>query len=305
MVVAKNQRAKKKKSPVRRRKVGSTGTAGGRSSALGVGGATAAAIGRAAGRATVEGVGGPQGPTGPIPRPQGPGPRGPTFQGASAEAIAAGEADPTALTTPIENLSTSGLTTSSPELGTPTLTEQNEIFPPAVTQQSVGVLDAVEAVDTFSANVEVSTRIRIIARRLSEQKIEIRDAARSFATAIKEQAENLRKQHNKISERDRGSYNDLIDFLDVLAHGLDELANALNQLSRTTAASEIGRAAQIVQNLQDRVGLWLAKNIDRTISCTTNVAILIGGIGFLHAMSADDPAAITALTTIILKRGPK
>jgi hypothetical protein len=129
------KRRKKKVVPKKRTRA-STGSASGVGTALGVGASLAAATGTATGTGGATGVG-----------------------------LGVTESNPSASTAPTVNLSTPGLTSGSPELGSPPLTSQSEIFPPVVTQHPIGVVEAVEAADTVDATVVTAHRPKAIKGR--------------------------------------------------------------------------------------------------------------------------------------------
>jgi hypothetical protein len=152
---------------------------------------------------------------------------------------------------------------------------------------------------------------QVIGGRLSKQSVDIRDAARAFAHALKQEAENLRSNRpNDRSERELAKYDDLVSFLEKIAAGLTDLAGALDEaIKETTDGSvepaRLTAAAQITHNLQQAVMQWIEKNAGSRISSVLDVALFTGSVLFLHSLGADSVAAIGALGLIIRGAGKR
>jgi hypothetical protein len=151
-------------------------------------------------------------------------------------------------------------------------------------------------------------QVTVIERRLLERPDDIRAAARGFAKAFKEQADELRR--SKPNEPDRlAQWDDLIAFFEKMAAGLGDLADALDQAFKTPVAAApsepifLGKAAEIAHQLQLGAIDWLEKNRTVVIDVPIRFALLCGGISFLHWLDADSIQAIAALGWLARSRG--
>ena len=263
--------AKKKrraKRPTKARKRRATGSASGVGTATGVGASIAEATGNAAGKGTATGVFQPG-----VFQPG-------VFQGLPPSASSQRKLSPAVQ-------STRGVIEP----------------PPAAVARGEAHLGGVGSL-TVDAIV-IPAPIQVIVGRLSKQPVDIRDDARSFAHALKQEAENLRsKRPNDRSERELAKYDDLVSFLEKIAAGLTNLAASLDEAIKeiTKGSAEPARltaAAQIAHNLQQAVMQWLENNAGNRIGTVLDVALFTGSVLFLHSLGADSVAAIGALGLIV------
>jgi hypothetical protein len=111
-------------------------------------------------------------------------------------------------------------------------------------------------------------------------------AAREFVTAIEDQLVDLRG-HNDPPTRD------LIDFLEALAVGLKEIADALDQILGAPPDQQrlfLGTAGKIVDQL---IG-YIEAHRTAIAGYTVKVGLVCAGYNFLHAMGLGDWAAALA-----------
>jgi hypothetical protein len=110
---------------------------------------------------------------------------------------------------------------------------------------------------------------------------------------FKEEADRLRRANDRSKQCD-----DFIDFLDQMAAGLAELADALDRAFETATPEPVltKEAAQMARRLHIRVveGLkWMGT--DALDIPTIKFGVLCSGIGFLHSLGADSVPGIGAL----------
>jgi hypothetical protein len=143
--------------------------------------------------------------------------------------------------------------------------------------------------------------IRIIERRLRERPDDIRDAAHSYAKAFKAYADELRR----INDRSR-QCDEFIDFLDQMAAGLADLADALERAFATPTPEPLltREAAEKARVLADRVVDWVKwMGTDALDVPMIRIGVLCSGIGFLHYLGADSAAGVGALYWSIHRTG--
>jgi hypothetical protein len=144
---------------------------------------------------------------------------------------------------------------------------------------------------------------QFIERKLLERPDDIRAAARNLADEFEQQAKELREGNIPNETGSLAQYEDLLDFLAEIAAGFAELADALDRAFSSVAGSTasspepifLGQAAEIVRWLQGRANQWLGEIGTNAINVPVRVGVLCSGIGFLHWLGADSPAAIGAL----------
>jgi hypothetical protein len=145
--------------------------------------------------------------------------------------------------------------------------------------------------------------IQIIQRRLLERTDDIRTAARNLAHAFEQQVKELREGNIPNEPVPLAQYKNLLDFLEQMASGLAELADALDRTFTSTADSPasspepvlLGKPAEIVRWLQGLTQRWREEIGTNIVSVPIRFGVLLGGIEFLHWLSADSAAAIGAL----------
>ena len=146
----------------------------------------------------------------------------------------------------------------------------------------------------------------VIVDRLSKQPVDIRDAARAYAPALRREAERLRSHRpNDRSEHELAKYDDLVRLLENMAAGLTDLAAALDEANKSAGSDRFTTAAQIAHNLQRTVVQWLENNVGSRIGMVFDVALFTGGVLFLHHLGADSIAAIGALGMIVRGGGKR
>lgn len=151
----------------------------------------------------------------------------------------------------------------------------------------------------------VSSAVGAIARKLGKHPTDIRDVARALSRACRDRVAELRD--SKPNEKEvLTHYDDLIAFLDSMAAGLAEIADALDQAIKDKENSRIfrGKAAEIAAALQADVGKWYAKNSEKAIDYSFTLAGIGLGYVFLTALGA--PGDVLELVTgVVLGRVTK
>ena len=154
--------------------------------------------------------------------------------------------------------------------------------------------------------------IQVIERKLSEAPDDIVATSRDFAKALKEQADELRA--SKPNEPGPlAQYENLIAFLDKMAAGLGELADALERAFKTATGEPrplpepvfLGKAAVIARRLQLGTVEWIEENRNTVFSIPFKTAVLRGGLAFLHLLGLDSAPAIMALGHVVRSGGTK
>jgi hypothetical protein len=160
---------------------------------------------------------------------------------------------------------------------------------------------------SMRGELTLATELGPIERRLFERPADIRDAARALSREFTTQVEEL----NRFKPNDSDSlakHNDLVAFLKRMAAGLADLADALEQAvsNGTDDRPEpvfLGTAGKIAKQLNLGLMEWLEANRTLVIEVPIRITLFGLGVAFLHSIGADGIPAITALTTLVLKRG--
>jgi hypothetical protein len=135
------------------------------------------------------------------------------------------------------------------------------------------------------------TRLRL-GQPLSDQPAEIRDAARVLSQAVKDQIAELRAER-------RNDTAQLIDFLEMVARGLDKLVEALDRAIDASATSEqqgifLGEAKKIADQLKAAFDEALPSIAQFSIK----LGVVAAGAIFLQHVCGLDPN-IAAVTSIV------
>jgi hypothetical protein len=145
-----------------------------------------------------------------------------------------------------------------------------------------------------------------IQRRLSDQPIPIANAARALAEEVAAQIGEL-KQSKPNDPGRLAQYDALIPFLEELASGLSDLADALDRLT-TPGESEpvlLGRAADTARWLQKTVTEWLETNRTMVIDVPVRLGLFGLGITFVHLLGIDGAAVTASLAYLAGLRSPQ
>jgi hypothetical protein len=141
---------------------------------------------------------------------------------------------------------------------------------------------------------------------LGENPQDARDAARALAREFSEHVEALKAA--KPNDPDRLSkHNELVALFERMASGLAQLADAIDRAIGGAADGKpepvlLGEAAKIAKQLHLALMEWVEENRTTIVEVPIRLGLFALGIEFLHSISADGIAAVTALTTLILKR---
>jgi hypothetical protein len=130
--------------------------------------------------------------------------------------------------------------------------------------------------------------------KLSEQPTDIRDATRRLAAAVRDQIEDL-KQRPPYGVNDLKKFDEFVHFLENLAAGLNELANALDRLIEANAKGQnepffTEEARKIAQRLGAYVTEF-AKAHPIIADYSIKIGLAIAGYNFMRACGLDNEAA--------------
>jgi hypothetical protein len=147
--------------------------------------------------------------------------------------------------------------------------------------------------------------IRTIERSLSERPADIRDAARALVREIRDQVEHLQGSKPN-DEEGLGKHNEFVAFLERIAAGLAELADALDEAVRASPEGPpepifLGKAARIGEQLNLGMMEWLEANRANVAGCTLRIGLIGAGYLFLNACGLD--GNIAAIVSGLVNRG--
>src|SRR6266566_18053 len=151
----------------------------------------------------------------------------------------------------------------------------------------------------------VAANARIIERSLSERPADIRDAARALVKEIRDQVEQLHR--SKPNDEDGlAKHNEFVAFLERIATGLAELADALDQAVKASPDGRpepvfLGKAARIAEQLNIGMMEWLEANRANVAGCTLRIGLIGAGYLFLNACGLD--GNIAAIVSGLVNRG--
>jgi hypothetical protein len=138
--------------------------------------------------------------------------------------------------------------------------------------------------------------------RLLQSQADITTAARALSDAF---AENI-KEVEKTKPNDRRGlerHREIVDLMQVMATGLAEIADALEQHALQKVGSDepifLGKAAEVVEYLQGSLTTYFQKNMQTVINRSVKVGIFGAAIGFVHAIGADSAATSAAIAGIV------
>lgn len=146
--------------------------------------------------------------------------------------------------------------------------------------------------------------------RLSERPADIRDATRILAAAVKDQIETLKRSPPR-GVNDLEKYDDFINFLEKLAAGLNELANALDRLveAKAKGSSEpifTDKAREIARELVVYVTKF-AEDHPYIADFSMKIGLSAAAFNFLLHIGgfADQTAAATVIAAILASKKDK
>ncbi len=163
------------------------------------------------------------------------------------------------------------------------------------------------AAGSGSASARGSTRPDDVVRKLAQDPIGIRDAARTLSKDFADEIERLKR--TRPNEPDQlQQHEDLVETYDKMSAGLADIATALDEaVSKGTASAPepvcLGIAGKIVAQLQTGVFAFLKKHRSTLWSTPINLCLFGTGVAFLHSIGADSIPAIGGLTAVMLKYG--
>jgi hypothetical protein len=197
-----------------------------------------------------------------------------------------------------------------PDAVAPSPIETPRGIPPVIEQNiadSSGARDSAN-IDILPAAASLTIGSGTVESVLSEHPADIRDMARALSEEFTAQVEEL--QRRKPNDDRLAEYNALLAFFEKMARGLADLADALDRAVSTGTNGQLepvflGTAGEIARQLHLALFEWLEKDRTMIVEVPVRLALFGAGVAFLHSIGADGVAAITALTTLVLKRGSK
>jgi hypothetical protein len=146
-------------------------------------------------------------------------------------------------------------------------------------------------------------------RKLLERPAGIRDAARALAKAITDQIEELNGSRPNDAEGLK-RHNDFVEFLEMIAAGLGQLADALDQaaVAETQSSAKLSflsKAAKIAEDLQFRLMKWLEGNNYNLVDYAIRLSTFAAGVYFLHECGLDEKIAALASYRFVGQSFPK
>jgi hypothetical protein len=158
---------------------------------------------------------------------------------------------------------------------------------------------------TLRGEGTVAANAGIIERSLSERPADIRDAACALVKEIRDQVEQL-KNSKPNDEEGLAKHNEFVEFLERIAAGLAELADALDQAVKASpdgppAPRFLGKAARIAEQLYIGLMEWLEANRANVAGCTLRIGLIGAGYLFLNACGLD--GNIAAIVSGLVNRG--
>ncbi len=151
----------------------------------------------------------------------------------------------------------------------------------------------------------VGANAQIIERSLLERPANIRDAARALVKEIRDQVEQL--QGSKANDEEGlAKHNEFVAFLERIAAGLAELADALDEAVRAGPNGPpepifLGKAARIAEQLNLGLMVWLEANRANVAGCTLRIGLIGAGYLFLNACGLS--GNIAAIVSGLVNRG--
>jgi hypothetical protein len=144
---------------------------------------------------------------------------------------------------------------------------------------------------------------------LSNRPTDIRDAARILVTAITDQISKLQALKPN-AEDELAKHNEYVNFLEKLARGLNELADALDRLVLANAKGLkepllLGEAGKIARQLGTDVREWIELHHADIVDFTMKIGFVAAAYNFMHACGVEGlTASIISgfLTTSLSKK---
>jgi hypothetical protein len=138
--------------------------------------------------------------------------------------------------------------------------------------------------------------------RLSERPTDIRDAARTLAAAVKDQIETL-KQSPPRGVNDLEKHDEFVNFLEKLASGLNELADALDRMIEANA-KRLNQPffTEEARRIARQLGASVIKFAEAhpIADYSIKIGLAIAGYDFMRICGLDNDAAIAGAVGAIL-----
>lgn len=128
-------------------------------------------------------------------------------------------------------------------------------------------------------------------QQLSERPADIRDAARVLAAMVKDQIEDLNRSPPH-GVNDLEKHDEFLGFLEKLAAGLNELADALDRLVDANAKGQkepvfLGEAGKIAHRLSTDVIKWIEDHGGEVVDYSMKIGLVAAGYNFLHVCGVE------------------
>jgi hypothetical protein len=171
-------------------------------------------------------------------------------------------------------------------------TESATVTTPAAVFEGVGTLEANATIVSGVGTARVSRNA------LSERPVEIRDAAYALSQEFTAYVEELKRTKPNDSDG-LAKYDDLVAFLEKMAAGLSNLADALDQAVNKAAEGKLepmflGTAAEVARQLQLGAMEWLKKNRTTIFDVPIRIGLIGIGLTFVHEIAGPYVAGLTA-----------
>jgi hypothetical protein len=162
---------------------------------------------------------------------------------------------------------------------------------------------AIAAESVASASVLADTPAKGVFQRLSDNPVEIRAAALSLAEAIRTQIDDL----NASRPNDREAltkHDDFVNFLERIAAGLREMADALDRASKADPSDPsqplfVGKAGEIAKQINIGIMEWLERNRANLGGYTIKFSVIFAGAGLLQALGVDANFAAGIMASLV------
>jgi hypothetical protein len=183
-------------------------------------------------------------------------------------------------------------------------------FGPSVQASGASAGLSVNRAGTTGAATDVAATV---GGKLTEQPIEIREAARALSKAIADQIAELNASNPTWprNEPDRlAQQQDFVAFLETIAASLVVLAEAIDRAITAGSAEKpepvlLGTAGEIARQLGAAVGDGIERNHSYIVDCTIKFGVFAAGFTFLHAIGVDGLIAsvVAGLMNVKLSKG--
>jgi hypothetical protein len=140
--------------------------------------------------------------------------------------------------------------------------------------------------------------------RLSERPDDISNAARHLAAAVKDQIEDLKQSSFGVNDREK--IDEFVNFLEGLAAGLNQLADALDRMVEKAKGSNEPFFTEDAAKIARELGAYVTKFAEdhpHVTQFSTRIGLSLAAYKFLLLFGVNE-LAIGGFITAILAKGP-